>query len=145
VSLHLSEPLRGLILTAEPSINVHTLQLHDQFIIFASDGLWEHLSNQEAVDIFHNHPHARDARRLVKAALQEAAKKQEMCYSDLKKIDRGVRRYFHDDITVVVVFSDHSLISNFSSRGPTISIIGGGITVPSNSLALDNTNIDHDG
>jgi pyruvate dehydrogenase phosphatase len=68
-----------------------------------------------------------------------------MCYSDLKKIDRGVRRYFHDDITVVVVFSDHSLISNFSSRGPTISIIGGGITVPSNSLALDNTNIDHDG
>jgi pyruvate dehydrogenase phosphatase len=48
----LSEPLRGLILTAEPSINVHTLQPHDQFIIFASDGLWEYLSNQEAVDIF---------------------------------------------------------------------------------------------
>jgi hypothetical protein len=36
--------------------------------------------------------------------MQEAAKKREMRYSDLKKIDRGVRRHFHDDITVVVVF-----------------------------------------
>jgi len=141
----LSEPFRGPILTAEPSINVHTLQPHDQFIIFASDGLWEHLSNQEAVDIVHNHPHAGSARRLVKAALQEAAKKREMRYSDLKKIDRGVRRHFHDDITVIVVFLDHYLISKFSSRGPTISIIGGGTTVPSNSLAPDSTNIDHVG
>jgi pyruvate dehydrogenase phosphatase len=35
---------------------VHELQPHDQFLIFASDGLWEHLSNQEAVDIVQNHP-----------------------------------------------------------------------------------------
>ena len=46
------------------------------------------------------------AKRLVKMALQEAAKKREMRYSDLKKIERGVRRHFHDDITVIVVFLD---------------------------------------
>eukprot|EP01018_Ginkgo_biloba_P013376 Gb_10070 [translate_table: standard] len=141
----LSEPLRRPVLTAEPSITVHTLQPHDQFLIFASDGLWEHLSNQEAVDIVHNHPHGGSARRLVKAALQEAAKKREMRYSDLKKIDRGVRRHFHDDITVIVVFLDHYLISKCSSHGPTLSIRGGGVTVPSNSLAPYSTNLDHIG
>lgn len=76
------------------------------------------------------------ARRLVKAALQEAAKKREMRYSDLKKIDRGVRRHFHDDITVIVLFLDSNLVSKASSiRGPTVSLRGGGINVPSNSLA----------
>lgn len=64
------------------------------------------------------------ARRLVKAALREAAKKREMRYSDLKKIDRGVRRHFHDDITVIVVFLDLHLISRSSSRGPLLSVKG---------------------
>ncbi|KAH9322171.1 hypothetical protein KI387_016810 [Taxus chinensis] len=138
----LPEPLRGPVLTAEPSIYVNKLQQHDQFLIFASDGLWEHLTNQEAVDIVHNHPHGGSARRLVKAALQEAAKKREMRYSDLKKIDRGVRRHFHDDITVIVVFLDHYLISKCSSCGPAVSIRGGGVTVPSNSLVPNSTNLD---
>lgn len=54
----LREPFRRPILSAEPSVTIHPLQPHDQFIIFASDGLWEHLSNQEAVDIVQNHPHS---------------------------------------------------------------------------------------
>ncbi|KAF5823568.1 putative protein phosphatase 2C family [Helianthus annuus] len=44
-----------------------------------------------------------------------------MRYSDLKKIERGVRRHFHDDITVVVVYLDPSLMnisSSFSMKGP---------------------------
>lgn len=53
----LREPFVRPILSSEPSILVHELQPHDQFLIFASDGLWEHLSNQEAVDIVQNHPH----------------------------------------------------------------------------------------
>ncbi|KAJ8544189.1 hypothetical protein K7X08_035793 [Anisodus acutangulus] len=77
------------ILLAEPSILVHKLIPEDQFLIFASDGLWEHLSNQEAVDIVNSCPHHGIARKLVKAAFQEAAKKREMRYSDWKKIDRG--------------------------------------------------------
>ena len=52
----LREPFKKPILSSEPSITVHELQPHDQFVIFASDGLWEHLSNQEAVDIVQNHP-----------------------------------------------------------------------------------------
>ncbi|PSS12121.1 Protein like [Actinidia chinensis var. chinensis] len=131
----LREPLKRPILSAEPSISVHQLESHDQFVIFASDGLWEHLSNQEAVDIVQKHPHNGSARRLVKAALQEAAKKREMRFSDLKKIDRGVRRHFHDDITVVVVFLDSNLVSRASSvKIPNVSVKGGGINLPSNTL-----------
>ncbi|XP_077216928.1 putative protein phosphatase 2C 38 [Tasmannia lanceolata] len=121
----LAEPFSKPILGAEPSILVQKLYPHDQFLIFASDGLWEHLTNQEAVDIVHNYPRNGIARRLIKAALQEAAKKREMRYSDLKKIDRGVRRHFHDDITVIVLFLDPLLINKSYWRGPTLSIRGG--------------------
>ena len=74
------------------------------------------------------------AKRLVKMALKEAAKKREMRYSDLKKIDRGVRRHFHDDITVIVVFFDTSLVVS-RARGPAVSVRGAGVNLPHNSLA----------
>ena len=122
----LSEPFHKPILKAEPTILVQKLYPEDQFLIFASDGLWEQLSSQEAVDIVQNYPRNGIARKLVKAALQEAAKKREMRYSDLKKIDRGVRRHFHDDITVVVLFLDSHLVSRNYWHGPLLSVKGGG-------------------
>ncbi|XP_055826075.1 probable protein phosphatase 2C 60 isoform X2 [Solanum dulcamara] len=132
----LREPFKRPILSSDPSITVQELEPHDQFLILASDGLWEHLSNQEAVDIVQNSPRSGSARRLVKTALQEAAKKREMRYSDLKKIDRGVRRHFHDDISVIVVFLDSDLVSRASSlRGPSLSLRGGGMNFPAKSLA----------
>lgn len=48
------------------------------------------------------------AKRLVRAAIQEAARKREMRYEDIKRIEKGVRRHFHDDITVIVIYLDHS-------------------------------------
>ncbi|XP_042475290.1 probable protein phosphatase 2C 38 isoform X1 [Macadamia integrifolia] len=122
----LTKPFHKPILSAEPSILVRKVHPQDQFLIFASDGLWEHLSNQEAVDIVHNHPRNGIAQRLVTTALQEAARKREMRYSDLKKIDRGVRRHFHDDITVIVLFLDLDLVSQSSFGVLPISIRGAG-------------------
>ncbi|KAF3494242.1 hypothetical protein DY000_02055961 [Brassica cretica] len=124
----LREPIKRPILSGEPSITEHELQPQDQFLIFASDGLWEQLSNQEAVDIVQNHPRNGIARRLVKTAMQAAAKKREMRYSDLMKIERGVRRHFHDDITVVVIYLDTNVVS--SAKGPSLSIRGRGMTFP---------------
>jgi len=126
----LPKPFHEPILKAEPTILVQKLYPGDQFLIFASDGLWENLSNQEAVDIVQSCPRSGIARKLVKAALCEAAKKREMRYSDLKKIDRGVRRHFHDDITVIVLFLDSHLISRSSWHGPLLSIRGGGGIFP---------------
>lgn len=62
------------------------------------------------------------ARKLVEAALQEAAKKREVRYSDLRKIERGVRRHFHDDISVVVVFLSTRLKGGASPRKTQFSL-----------------------
>ena len=44
----------------------------------------------------------------MRAALEESAKKKEMSYEELTRIERGARRHYHDDITVVVMYLDHS-------------------------------------
>ncbi|KAL7119083.1 hypothetical protein ACP275_02G041200 [Erythranthe tilingii] len=117
-------PMKRPVLSAEPSIVTRKLRPQDLFLIFASDGLWEQLSDDEAVHIVSKYPRAGIAKRLVAAALQEAAKKREVRYRDIKKIERGIRRHFHDDITVVVIFLDHQKAS--SSKLGT----AGGITSP---------------
>ncbi|KAK7252789.1 hypothetical protein RIF29_36994 [Crotalaria pallida] len=101
-------PLKRPVITAEPSILMRKLMAEDLFLIFASDGLWEHLTDEAVVEIVFRSPRIGIARRLVRAALEEAAKKKEMIYKDLKKIEKGLRRHFHDDITVIVIYLDHS-------------------------------------
>ncbi|KAG6757902.1 hypothetical protein POTOM_038228 [Populus tomentosa] len=155
----LPEPMDMPILSANPTILSHPLHPNDSFLVFASDGLWEHLSNEKVVDIVHSNPRAvtndhkmaivdnksrwransifhktcgllgygfvhgnGSAKRLVKAALQEAARKRETRYSDLQKIDKKVRRHFHDDITVIVLFLNHDLISKGAVQTPPVSI-----------------------
>ncbi|XP_037417444.1 probable protein phosphatase 2C 36 [Triticum dicoccoides] len=103
----LPEPFSRPLLSASPSITPRSLQPSDRFIIFASDGLWEHLSNEEAAEMVHKHERTGIARRLVEAAMREAARKREMRYTDLKRIEKGLRVHFHDDITVIVLFIDH--------------------------------------
>ncbi|XP_020204615.1 probable protein phosphatase 2C 38 [Cajanus cajan] len=122
----LAETFFKPILSCEPSTSSHVLHPDDQFLIFASDGLWEHVTNQEAVNIVSNNPPNGIARRLVKAALREAAKKCEMRLSDLQKIEQGMRRHIHDDITVIVVFLNSKLTENTSLCGSPLSIKGGG-------------------
>ncbi|KAG5526357.1 hypothetical protein RHGRI_032591 [Rhododendron griersonianum] len=119
--------LRRPVLTAEPSILKRKLKPEDIFLIFASDGLWEHLSDEAAIEIVFKNPRSGIAKRLVGAALQEAAKKREMRYKDIKKIEKGVRRHFHDDITVVVVYLDHQ---NSSTSGRFKRSAAGYTTAP---------------
>jgi len=49
-------PLRRPVVTAEPSIVRRKLKPQDLFLIFASDGLWEQLSDQAAVEIVSKNP-----------------------------------------------------------------------------------------
>eukprot|EP00252_Welwitschia_mirabilis_P010171 TRINITY_DN23340_c1_g1_i2.p1 TRINITY_DN23340_c1_g1~~TRINITY_DN23340_c1_g1_i2.p1 ORF type:complete len:327 (+),score=46.38 TRINITY_DN23340_c1_g1_i2:902-1882(+) len=71
----LSEPLQRPVLSAEPSIFSLTIKPEDKFLIFASDGLWEHLTNQQAVEIVYNYPRARNVRRMWTLKLKKPRNK----------------------------------------------------------------------
>lgn len=49
-------PLRRAVISAEPSILIRKLRPHDMFLIFASDGLWEQLTDEAAVEIVVKNP-----------------------------------------------------------------------------------------
>lgn len=51
-------PLKRPVMTAEPSVIVRELESQDLFLIFASDGLWEQLTDDEAVEIVYKYPRA---------------------------------------------------------------------------------------
>ncbi|XP_059313932.1 probable protein phosphatase 2C 63 isoform X2 [Lycium ferocissimum] len=129
-------PMKRPVLTAEPSIVTRSIRPNDLFLIFASDGLWEQLSDQVAVEIVFKNPRAGIAKRLVRAALQEAAKKREMRYKDIQKIEKGIRRHFHDDITVVVIYLDHQKES-FHSKGTL-----GSITAPVDIFSYNSDDVE---
>ncbi|KAL0383758.1 UNVERIFIED_CONTAM: putative protein phosphatase 2C 68 [Sesamum calycinum] len=86
---HLPEPLSRPVLRADPTILTRDLQPNDKFLIFASDGLWEYLTNQEAVELVYNSPRVGIARRLLIWAMEKAAKTRQMPYSEIKKLDQG--------------------------------------------------------
>ncbi|KAL1542489.1 [pyruvate dehydrogenase (acetyl-transferring)]-phosphatase [Salvia divinorum] len=115
------EPFDEPFILAEPTLEVHGIQPRDEFIIFASDGLWDHLTNQEAVDIVNSKSRRGIAEKLVKAALKALAKARNMKYKELRKIQIENRRNFHDDITVVVLFLDSKLISRSSTTASSSS------------------------
>lgn len=121
---HLREPIRRPVLRNGPSLHTRELRPDDKFLVFASDGLWEHLTNQQVVEIVHNNPRSGIARRLVKAAMIEAARKGKKKYNEVKKMEKGSRRAVHDDITVIVVFINQQInveIDEMSIRGFTNS------------------------
>ncbi|XP_010547956.1 PREDICTED: probable protein phosphatase 2C 63 isoform X2 [Tarenaya hassleriana] len=122
-------PLRRPAMTAEPSILVRKIKPQDLFLIFASDGLWEQLTDEAAVEIVLKYPRTGIARRLVKAALEKAARKREMRYRDLTKVERGIRRHFHDDISVIVVYLDHH-------KSATKRLQNNGVTAPPDIYSL---------
>ncbi|CAO2822138.1 unnamed protein product [Amaranthus hypochondriacus] len=122
---HFNEPIRRPVLTAEPSVCTRLLKPTDQFLIFASDGLWEHFTNEEAVELVHNSPRMGIAKRLVQKALKKVARRMNIKYEDLKNVKKGERRKYHDDITVVVIFLDHDLLNAESSFDiPQVSVQG---------------------
>nr|XP_043620164.1 probable protein phosphatase 2C 43 [Erigeron canadensis] len=114
VDLGITGPLREPALSNAPFLKTKDLQSDDKFVVFASDGLWENISNQEAVEIVNKHPRAGIAKTLVRLAMKEAAIKKGLKYDDLPRYQPGARRDIHDDITVVVIFFDNETRANLN-------------------------------
>lgn len=77
---------------AEPVVTSRTLEPQDDFMILASDGVWEFLSSQNAVDIVAEHLESRGATKACQALIEAAASR----WHD----EEGEYR---DDITAIVV------------------------------------------
>lgn len=48
--------LKRVVMSTKPSIITQKLRPQDMFLIFASDGLWEQLSDEDVVKIVHKNP-----------------------------------------------------------------------------------------
>ncbi|GMN55882.1 hypothetical protein TIFTF001_024995 [Ficus carica] len=121
--LRLREAITRSVLSAEPSMLTRDLQPRDRFLICASDGLWEHITSQRAVQIVNKRPREGIARRLVKAALKVASRKSGVTYDHVKSTtDPNFRRNIHDDITVVVIFFNQG--GTYDATVPGLSIRG---------------------
>eukprot|EP00245_Coleochaete_scutata_P010206 TRINITY_DN3531_c0_g3_i1.p1 TRINITY_DN3531_c0_g3~~TRINITY_DN3531_c0_g3_i1.p1 ORF type:complete len:138 (+),score=20.51 TRINITY_DN3531_c0_g3_i1:30-416(+) len=100
----------------------HHLSTSDRFVIFASDGLWEHLSNQEAVDFVSKHPPKDAARKVVKEALARASQRRNMSIQEIHSLGPGRRRVIHDDITVIILFFDQDIVASEHREAVTVSV-----------------------
>lgn len=108
--------------TAEPVTSRHSFQKGDKFLILATDGFWERVSNEEAVDsVAHTLSHSQSNKKPLgrsPAASEEPCCKvnaatellwmalggNDSSVSEMLKLDRRVSRMYRDDITIMVVY-----------------------------------------
>mmetsp|Transcript_4560 Transcript_4560/g.6791 ORF Transcript_4560/g.6791 Transcript_4560/m.6791 type:complete len:541 (+) Transcript_4560:134-1756(+) len=98
-------------ISATPEVQIRTMQKGvDEFLIMATDGLWDVMSSQEAVEIAGEQLRKRGGNPakasdvLVEEALRRAAKNHKLSTSQLKALKPGrARRSKHDDISVIVI------------------------------------------
>ncbi|KAJ8750511.1 hypothetical protein K2173_015662 [Erythroxylum novogranatense] len=90
-----------------PSLYHHRLGPKDQFLILSSDGLYQYLTNEEAVSevelFIALQPEGDPAQHLIEEVLFRAAKKAGMDFHELLEIPQGERRRYHDDISIIVI------------------------------------------
>ncbi|KAL4389205.1 hypothetical protein S245_006801 [Arachis hypogaea] len=90
-----------------PYLKHHRLGPKDKFLILCSDGLYQYLSNEEAVaevELFITlQPEGDPAQHLVEEVLFRAAKKAGLDFHQLLEIPQGDRRRYHDDVSIIVI------------------------------------------
>lgn len=77
---------------AEPVVTSHTVTPEDEFMIIATDGVWEFLSSEEAVKIVADLLSTRGATKACQALIEAAAAKWHIEEGD-----------YRDDITALVI------------------------------------------
>ena len=77
---------------SEPEVKIFNYKEEDKFIVIASDGLWEYVSNEEVVDIVGKYHEKNDCDGAV-SELYEISRERWVKYDD-----------YIDDISIIVVF-----------------------------------------
>lgn len=78
-SNHINTP----VLRSDPDIDMNVIQPEVRFVIFASGGFWECVSNEEAVEMVNSSQKQGIAERLIQAALVEATRQGEPSQRDM--------------------------------------------------------------
>ncbi|WCJ23504.1 Protein phosphatase 2C family protein [Euphorbia peplus] len=93
--------------STEPSLTMHRISKSDQFLIVASDGLFDFFDNDEAVKLVRSYilsnPSGDPAKFLLEQLMVRAAECAGFTKEELMSIPAGRRRKYHDDVTVVVI------------------------------------------
>lgn len=130
-------------LTAEPEITKYQLQKSDKFLVLATDGLWDMLSNDEIVHYVKEHINKRETPPADKQAYQITFNEQELpceltnsasclirealggddhvAVSTSLSIPHPDCRWYRDDMTVIVVFFDWDQLE-VSSEGEDVFV-----------------------
>ena len=90
-------------LTAEPEVSHHELAKDDKFVVIASDGLWERLSNEQVVNLVGDKLDQPDGDNIATALLQQALGGDDDKVYNLLILTPPESRYFRDDITILIV------------------------------------------
>jgi len=116
---NITQPWEPPYTTATPEIIQHKIQPDDQFLVLATDGLWELVSNEEVLsflkELFSQNPQPKVnlATYLIRQVLEKAANR--VSFSGpapktlQKKLDclvqasKEIRRKLYDDITITVI------------------------------------------
>jgi len=95
----------GPYIDRTPDIQVFELVQEDEFLILATDGLWDWLDSQDVSNIINlnRNDKSQIAENLWKEALSRAANKANMKLEQVMEMPRSVKRSIHDDISILVV------------------------------------------
>lgn len=88
-----------------PEIITRRLENGDDFIVMASDGLWDFLTSLDVSDIVSKYSEKGEiARVLLETALERAASCNNLTKSEICSLEPGEeKRALHDDITILVI------------------------------------------
>ena len=90
-------------LTAEPEVSHHELTEDDKFIVIATDGLWERLSNEQVINIVGDKLDQHDDDNIATALLKRALGEDDDRVYELLTLTPPESRWFRDDITIIIV------------------------------------------
>ncbi len=102
---HVPSPYQPPYVSATPQVHHITLTKEDKFLVLASDGVWDFLTDQQAVDLVVQAKERGEdpSHFIVSRVLELAAEESGMTLTALKELKLGHRRNKHDDTTVVVL------------------------------------------